>query len=115
MDGTVVEYESIRNAEHAQEVSRKLRENLNVLDALAFPSDAGNVHCVLWRTMRMSHDEERVNGTRNRDKRKRAPRHWLNPLVRPTNQMTTDYPLPMRLMCQSKTLLQPRKTKPSIC
>jgi hypothetical protein len=30
----------------------------------------------------MSHDEERVNGTRIRDKRDRAPRHWLNPFVR---------------------------------
>jgi hypothetical protein len=29
----------------------------------------------------MSHDEERVNGSRVRDKRDRAPRHWLNPLV----------------------------------
>src|ERR1035438_2691522 len=29
----------------------------------------------------MSHDEERVNGSRGRNKRDRAPRHWLNPLV----------------------------------
>jgi hypothetical protein len=32
-------------------------------------------------TTRMSHEEERVNGARIRNKPKRAPPHWLNPLV----------------------------------
>ena len=46
--------------------------------------------CLLWchswerlcRIMdRMSHEEERVKGVRMRNKRERAPPHWLNPLV----------------------------------
>src|SRR6266699_4172889 len=32
-------------------------------------------------TTRMSHDEERVNSGQIRDKRDRASRHWLSPLV----------------------------------
>jgi hypothetical protein len=31
-------------------------------------------------TTRMSHEEERVNGVRMRNKPERAPPHWLNPL-----------------------------------
>src|SRR5690242_196257 len=31
-------------------------------------------------TPRMSHEEERVNGSRMRKKAERAPPHWLNPL-----------------------------------
>src|ERR1041385_960289 len=34
-------------------------------------------------TWRMSHDEERANSVRVRNEYARAPRHWLNPLVRP--------------------------------
>jgi hypothetical protein len=32
-------------------------------------------------TSRMSHDEERLNGFRTRNKPERAPPHWLDPLV----------------------------------
>jgi hypothetical protein len=33
-------------------------------------------------TIRMSHDEERANGVGLEQKSDRAPRHWLDPLVR---------------------------------
>ena len=36
-------------------------------------------------TMRMSHEEERVNGAGMQQKPERAPPHWLNPLVGPTH------------------------------
>src|SRR5260370_35543239 len=43
-DSTPVENESVRVAECAHEVGRKLTEHLYVLDALAFPGNARNVH-----------------------------------------------------------------------
>ncbi len=33
-------------------------------------------------TTRVSHDEERAGGFRMQGERDRAPRHWLDPLVR---------------------------------
>jgi hypothetical protein len=39
-----MENESVRVAEYAHEVGRKLTEYLHVLDALALPSNAGNIH-----------------------------------------------------------------------
>src|SRR2546429_6097588 len=50
MDCSLVENKPIRVAKNAHEVSRKLTENLYILNALAFPRDAGNIHRVLWRT-----------------------------------------------------------------
>ena len=35
-----------------------------------------------WRTIRMSRDEERAAGIRLKPQYHRAPRHWLDPLVR---------------------------------
>ena len=37
---------------------------------------------LLRLTTRVSHDEERADGLRRQAKRDRAPRHWLDPLVR---------------------------------
>jgi len=37
----------------------------------------------------MSHDEERVNRAAIWEKGDRAPRHWLNPLVRPRDSTPT--------------------------
>jgi hypothetical protein len=51
VDCSLVENKSIRVAENAHEVSRKLTKDLNILDALPFPSSAGNVHAALWRTL----------------------------------------------------------------
>jgi hypothetical protein len=56
--------------------------------------------------MRMSHDEERANGSRVWDKRDRAPRHWLNPLVgRSSVPLVKILPRPcsqIRLHCTGK-------------
>jgi hypothetical protein len=37
--------------------------------------------CDVQLTLRMSHEEERGKGIRIPNKAKRAPPHWLNPLV----------------------------------
>jgi hypothetical protein len=69
-----------------------LHDCIGPFESLATP-EAGELHLVsiafgihvagpLALTMRMSHEEEPVNGTRNRNKPDRAPPHWLNPLVR---------------------------------
>jgi hypothetical protein len=40
---------------------------------------ACNLHEAAFRTVRMSHEEERVNAVRIRNTPERAPPHWLNP------------------------------------
>ena len=50
MDRSLVKDKSIRVAKNAHQIGGKFTEDLDILDAVAFPSDAGNVHRVLWRT-----------------------------------------------------------------
>ena len=52
MDCAFVENKPIRVAENAHEICRKVAQDLNILYALTFPSNAGDVHRVLWRTQR---------------------------------------------------------------
>ena len=39
--------------------------------------------------MRMTHDEEHVNGVQVQEGRDRAPRHWHDPLVGPNHRCTS--------------------------
>jgi hypothetical protein len=51
VDGPLVENKAVRVAQNAQEVGWELPQDFNILDALASPSDARNVHRALWRTL----------------------------------------------------------------
>ena len=50
--------------------------------------------CACRRTTRMSHDEERARSVRLKPQPDRAPRHWLDPLVRRKNVHKPQNPRP---------------------